>query len=65
MDCDRVKDLYKRACENSISNIYFRSFTEEENKKIKACADSIKFFEEHCFSKKEKTTNEKRKTSNL
>lgn len=54
MDCDRVKDLYKKTCENIILDIYFRSFTEEENKKIKACADSIKLFEDNCFSKKEK-----------
>jgi hypothetical protein len=52
MDCDRVKDLYKTVCENAIPNIYFRTFTEEENKKIQACADSIKLYEEFCLSKK-------------
>ena len=51
MDCDRVKDLYKKVCENAIPNIYFRTFTEEENKKIKACTDSIKLYEEFCLSK--------------
>jgi hypothetical protein len=52
MDCDRVKDLYKKVCENAIPNIYFQTFTEDENKKIQACAISVKLYEEYCFSKK-------------
>jgi len=50
MECDRVKDLYKEACKNIM--------TEEENKKNKECIESIKLYIEYClsndFSKREK-----------
>jgi hypothetical protein len=65
MECDRVKDLYKKTCRNIIPNIYLQTFSEEENAKIKACVDSIKLFEDHCFLKKEKGKRQNEKHQNV